>query len=178
MPRCMKNPGQVSRFAATCASPSHQPVCVRPESDLPSGAGTDGRPASRGSSRTQSQMHAAVTSEAPPATANTVRQETYCVTQASGYAASSAPRFPNSMSTPTQVPNSRSLYHEAMSLSTDTNATATPSPTSARPASSQPTLGAYAKSSDPAPPTSEPAVNRRRGPTESASTPDGSCIAA
>ena len=123
-------------------------------------------------------MQTASTSEAMPAARKTWRQETCSAIHASGTVARMPPTLPMNISTPTQVANSRSRYQDAISLSTETNATATPNPTSARPTSSQPTLGASAKITEPTPAPTQPAVKSRRGPIESARTPHGNCIAA
>src|SRR5262245_9585853 len=168
----MKNPGQVSRFPATRTTPSHQPPGARGVSVR------SARPASYGSSRTQSQMQTASTSDAMPAARKTCRHETYSVIHASGTVARMPPTLPISINTPTQVANSRSRYQDAISLSTETNATATPNPTSARPTSSHATFGASAKSTEPQHAPTQPAAKSRHGPTESASTPQGNCITA
>ena len=54
---------------------------------------------------------------------------------------------------------------------------ASPAPTSARPAIAGASVGLNANSSSPAPIASSPSVSDRRGPSRSASSPAGICIA-
>jgi hypothetical protein len=83
--------------------------------------------------------------------------------------------LPANIVTPFSVAKRFAGNHTALTLRIAMNATATPTPTSVRPAAAISHVGASANASEPAAATSEPAVRIRRGPSVSASTPTGIC---
>ena len=96
-------------------------------------------------------------------------------THASGAPATTAPRLPANIVMPLSVANRFAGNHSADTLRIAMNATATPAPTSVRPAAATSHTGASANSSDPTAATSDPAASSNRGPSVSASTPTGIC---
>ena len=106
-----------------------------------------------------------------------MRHGSACRTQANGPPAAADERLPASTTMPVSVANRRSSNQVAISFSAATNATAVPRPTSIRPQTAQPNAGASPNIAAPAVAISPPPNSRRRGPSVSASTPHGICIA-
>ena len=166
MPRFAKKPGQLARFATTAASPLRQSPEARRTPAWPGGA-----------SRTKKSAPSATASDSAASASITVRQGSACSTHANGPPAAAEERLPASTTTPVSVAKRRSSNHVAISLSAATNATAVPNPTSVRPITAHANAGARPKIAAPAAAISPPPKRRRLGPSVSASTPHGSCIA-
>ena len=117
----------------------------------------------------------AIAMERIPRPTNTLRHEATVTIHASGAPAITAPRLPANCTTPTSVAKRSAGNHTAEVLSSEMNATDTPTPTSVRPMAATSQVGARPNSSDPAPATNAPTVTMRRGPSVSAITPTGIC---
>src|SRR5512137_1887793 len=152
-PTLTKKPGQVAGLETTSRSAVPHP-CTTPLSKLRGFTG--GKPASSGLSRTNRQEAIPMPAERTPSVANTVRQEAWVTTQASGAPAMTAPRLPANIVAPLSDAKRLAGNQTAFTLSAAMKATETPTPTSVRPAAATSQAGASAKASEPAAATSEP----------------------
>jgi hypothetical protein len=103
---------------------------------------SDGQPLSWGLSRTTSHTSAAMAAVARPTAAKLPRQPRLSLSQARGELAPNAPKPPVAMNSPPITTKRRGLNHSASSLKLHTNTVETPTPTSTRPATARPRLGA------------------------------------